>query len=431
MGESGPRSVGHTEMVSDRQLLLDQVLNQYRTSGDFNGFYVGPKDSDLFDSAADLTQAGLVQVVSEKDYVNPHIRPWPSKRSLEDQIGSINDLATSEYGLCLYPTPKALEEHRVPDAYPDEPYRQAMADGRGTLELAFFRFDVLEQYRNDPRFEFSFSDSGCDAVVSDQVYRDDNESEHDKIIMDHIGFAYDLSGYDAEDVSSPIIRRVCAFYGDLAKLTPVHQRRWQTYEVPADALNPHPVWWMQQMGHFGDGLGPFERVMAELKAINELSEQTLGEPLFANTERPREFGWILRPSQQEWDAFIHLLDKMLSENLRSKALTAAGAPRQNSEGQTLGTLNRLAALMEDKGIRSTLVEEVLAPFREVRSARSKPAHALRENIDDRSFVHRQVDLIGRVSQSLMQLRWWWQSQPPNREWEPPGYLADDATMYRM
>ncbi|HSS03703.1 MAG TPA: hypothetical protein VLK89_00765 [Solirubrobacterales bacterium] len=417
--------------MSDRGLLLDQVLDQYRASGDFNGFYIGPSNSDLFAPAIALTQAGLVQVVSEKDYPNPHIRPWPSKRSLEEQVRSINELTNSDYGLCLYPTPTALEKHPVPDAYPEEPYRQAMANGRGTLEQAFFRFDVLEQYRNDPRFEFSFSDSGCDVVVSDQIYRDDNELEHDKIIMDHIGFAYDLSGYNVEDVSSPIIRRVCAFYGDLAKLTSVHQRRWQTYEVSADGLSPHPVWWMQQMGHFGDGLGPFERFMAELKAINELSERALGEPLFANTKRPREFGWILRPSQQEWDAFIQLLDKMLSENLRSSVLTAAGAPKQNSEGQPLGSLGRLAALMEGKGIRKTLVGEVLAPLREVRKARSKPAHALRENIDDRSFVHRQVDLIERVSQSLTQLRWWWQSHPANREWEPPDYLTDDATMYRM
>lgn len=413
------------------EALLTEVLAQYRTSRDFNGFYVGPDKTDLFDPAIALTRAGLIQVVSEKDYPNPHIRPWPSKRSLEDQVESIHDLTGSDYGLCLYPTPKALANHPAPDHYSDEPFRQAMADGRGTLELAFFRFDVLEQYRNDPRFEFSFSDFGCDAVVSDQVYRDENESDHDKIIMEHIGFAYDLSGYEVEDVSSPIIRRVCAFYGDLAKLTSVHQRRWQTYEVSAEGLRPHSVWWMQQMGHFGDGLGPFERFMSELKAINELSERAIGEPLFATTERPRELGWILRPSQQEWDAFVQLLDKMVSENLRSKALTATGAPKQNGDGQPLGSLNRLAALMESKGIRPELVGEVMEPFREVRSGRSKPAHALRENIDDRTFVHRQVDLIGRVTQSLVQLRWWWQGHPANRDWQPPDYLADDARAYRM
>lgn len=182
-------------MDTAEQELLGLVTAQYRTSGDFNGLYIGKDDAVLFDAAITLTRAGLVQVVSEKDYVNPHIRPWPSKRTPEEQVASITELATSEYGLCLYPTPQALAENPVPEAHPDKPFSQAMANGRGTLELAFFRFDVLEQYRNDPRFEFSFYDFGCDAVISDRSYRDAQESDQDKIIMDHIGFAYDLSSY--------------------------------------------------------------------------------------------------------------------------------------------------------------------------------------------------------------------------------------------
>jgi hypothetical protein len=75
--------------------------------------------------------------------------------------------------------------------------------------------------------------------------------------MSHIGFAYDLSGYDAKDVNSLIVRRVCAFYGDLAKLSPEHQQRWKTYEsVPQDGLRPHPAWMDTQMGRWADGVGP-------------------------------------------------------------------------------------------------------------------------------------------------------------------------------
>ncbi|WP_125592040.1 hypothetical protein [Amycolatopsis balhimycina] len=84
--------------------------------------------------------------------------------------------------------------------------------------------------------------------TSDEVYLDSSEPEHDKTGMQHIGFAYDISKYDAADPDSPIIRRVCAFYGDLAKLTPIHQQRWKTYQVPEEGLQPHPAWWRQQMG---------------------------------------------------------------------------------------------------------------------------------------------------------------------------------------
>ena len=196
-----------------------------------------------------------------------------------------------------------------------------MAKCRGTLELAYFSFDVLEQYRNDPRFDFQFYDFGALVSIGDDAYLDADEPEHDKTGMGHIGFAYDLSQYDPYDPSSPIIRRVCAFYGDLAKLTSTHQQRWRTYQIEDEgSLSPHPVWWQQQMGHWPDGIGPFERFFFEMETLNTLYEHAHSTPLLRTTERPREFGWLLRPSQREWDSFVQLLDKLLSENLRHEAL---------------------------------------------------------------------------------------------------------------
>jgi len=148
-----------------------------------------------------------------------------------------------------------------------------MAKGRGALELAYFSFDVLEQDRNDPRFEFQFYDFGAKTVIGDDAYRDDAEPEHDKIIMDHIGFAYDLSQYDRYNPSSPLTRRVCAFYRGLANLSPIHQQRWKTYQVDEqEALKPHPVWWGQLMGHWTDGLGAFDRFFFELDPERALRE---------------------------------------------------------------------------------------------------------------------------------------------------------------
>jgi hypothetical protein len=416
--------------MGENQGLLEAVINQYCSSDDFNGFYVSKADGEILGAAIDLTRSGLIQVVSEDDYVNPHIRPWPSKRSIDDQIESIEKLQASEYGLCLYPTPEVLSERPCADSYPDQPYRQAMADGRGTLELAFFGFDVLEPYRNDPRFTFSFYDFGGKTVIGDAAYEDQQEPDHDKIMLGNFGFAYDLSGYDPQDPESPLVRRVCAFFGDLAKLSSIHQQRWKTYEV-GEELHPHPMWWGQMMGHWADGLGPFDRFTFELEALNALTVAAIGEPLFRSTERPREFGWILRPSQQEWDAFILLLDKLLSENIRPEALNAADAPKKNDNGDTLGTVNRLGALMELRGIDDDTVKTVLAPIREVRDARMRPAHTLRANINDRTFVHQQVALLERVNRGLQQLRWWWQSHPANAEWQEPTYAGDDAPQYRM
>lgn len=178
---------------------LKRVLDQYRTSQDFNGLHFRDVSTVAKEEVVALVAQGLVQVVSEEDYPNPHIRPWPSRRSVAQQIESVRQIDEDSLDVCLYPTPLALSRHRTRKTYPNEPYRAAMAKGRGTLELAYFSFEVLEQYRNDPRFQFKFSDFGAEVVIADEHYLDADEPEHDKIVMSHIGFAYDLSDYSRDD----------------------------------------------------------------------------------------------------------------------------------------------------------------------------------------------------------------------------------------
>lgn len=398
--------------------LLKDVLNFYAVSRDFNGLYLNGNDQARMHAAIELVRAGTIQVVSEEDYPNPHIRPWQSRRSVEQQIASVEALAPDGFGVCLYPTPAALKKHRPTRRHPGQPFRQEMAKGRGTLELAYFSFDVLEQYRNDPRFSFDFHDFGAHVSISDEAYLDQHEPEHDKTSMRHIGFAYDISHYRPDDPESPVIRRVCAFYGDLADLTPIHQQRWKTFQVSENGLRPHPVWWTQQMGQWPDGLGPFQRIFFELEALNELHQRAFGEALFRTTDRPGDFGWILRPSQQEWDNFVHQLDKLLSENIRHDALDLPGVPRTDEEGRNIGTLNRLATLLTTRRVPEDAARKVLKPLRDVRQARQKPAHALRENITDKTSVHKQIYLLEQVSNSLNMLRTFWQTHPANKDWQP-------------
>ncbi len=408
---------------------LKRIIQRYIESRDFNGFYLDGTDQRERQTAIKLTQAGLVQVVSEEDYPNPHIRPWPSRRTVEQQVASISTLTPDSYGVCLYPTPEGLKKQRPSRRSTGQPYRQAMARGKGTLELAYYNFEVLEQYRNDPRFSFEFYDFGAKVDTTDKTYFDQSEPEHDKTGIQHIGFAYDLSSYDRGDPESPVIRRVCAFYGDLAELSPVHQQRWKTYEVKPDSLKPHPVWWGQQMGHWADAPGPFEQFFFELKSLNELHARAFGKPLFRTDERPSDFGWILRPSQHEWDRFIQDLDKLLSDNISHEALDLPGVPRLDGAGKNIGTLNRLETLLTTRGNSTENIKKVLKPFRKVRQARQKPAHTLRKNITDKTFVHKQIALLEDVTATLSALRYFWQSHPKNKEWTPR--FGDSERNYRM
>src|SRR5271168_2565935 len=109
--------------------VLKRVIDFYLKSKDFNGYYLHKEDESTRAEAISLVRQELLQVVDEEDWMNPHIRPWPSRRSIDDQAASIEELPDSEYGLCLYPTPQALKSRRLPKAMADRPYSKAMGKG--------------------------------------------------------------------------------------------------------------------------------------------------------------------------------------------------------------------------------------------------------------------------------------------------------------
>jgi hypothetical protein len=408
-------------MSAVKESLLNKVIKFYLNSHNFNGLPFGPDAQELdIEEAVELTKQGLVQVMTSDDYLNVHIRPWQSNHSIDEQAQSLTKLKDAgEFGLvCLYPTYKAMKGVRLPKRYSDRPFEKELAKGTGVLELAYFTPDVLEFYRNDPRYECRIGDFSVYMSVSDDVYGDEGEPEKDKVSLEHAGFAYDLSGFDKKDINSPIIRRLAVFVGDLAKLSPEHQQRWNTYRVNEDAVKPHPTWFANQMGHWTDDVGPFQRLFTEMKNINNLYQLAFGHDLFKSTERPDDMGWILRASQKEWDEQIHLLDKILSENINHKALDAAGVTKVDEDEKNMGSLQRLTKLMELTHLSPKMIEATMTPLREVRAARQKPAHAIRKNLNDKTYVHKQVDLIGRVSGSMTNLRMWLSSHPKAETWKP-------------
>lgn len=401
--------------------LLKAVKQRYLKSRDFNGLHIRPSrtSAEEIRAAVELVEASLVQVVGPADYMNIHIRPWPSRRTPEMQIEELRDLSTDHYGVALYPLAKAMKNVKLPAKFDDAPFSRAMARGRSTLEAAFFSADVLEGYRNDARYEFRMSDFGINFWLTDEAHDQDDHHDKDSVSLIHLGFAYDMSKYVSQDPEPVILRRVAAFYGDLDDLSPEHQQRWSSYQVDASGVDPHPVWFASQMGNWPDGIGPFQRFTQELENIGDLFENVWGTKLFKTHATPNDFGWILRADQREWDHFIHSLDKLLSDNIDASALDQAGVMKRNAAGQQLGTLARLELFMTDNHVEPDKAKWALAPLKEVRKARQKPAHALRTNITDRTLVHKQKQLMHDVDEVLINIRQWLASHPRNRGWRDP------------
>lgn len=406
------------ELSTEAHALMQRVRKRFLDSREFNGLHIHGGDVEVSRGPGlELLRAGFLQVVTEADYMNIHIRPWPSRRTLDDQVQDLESLTPDGYGVCLYPTPAGMKGIRLPARMAGRPFARAMARGKGTLELAYFEFAVLEQYRNDSRFRFGFGDAGASMWLTDEASDDAEVFERDHVGLSHIGFAYDLSGYDAQDPESPIARRVAVFYCDLITLTPEHQRRWETYRVPDDNLQPHPIWWQSQMGHWVEEVGPFSHLFMEIENLCQLSTMAFGEPLFRVTERPADLGWLLRPSQREWDDFVLQLDKVLSDNLRHHFFDTAGVPAIDKGGQRIGSLNRLQHFMLAHGVTTSEATTVLAPLRKIRKARQKPAHEVRTDMTDRTFIHQQISLLQDVIGALTGIRGWLATHPNCRSWK--------------
>lgn len=162
------------DLSASAREMLKKVKRRYMESRDFNGLHVSTtrNSRDEIEAAVELAKSGLIEVVGPSDYMNIHIRPWPSQRTVAEQIEELRELSDGVYGVCLYPKAKALKRMKLPQKFEDAPFARAMARGRSTLELAFFSSDVLESYRNDARYRFGMGDFGINFGLSDEAYDD-------------------------------------------------------------------------------------------------------------------------------------------------------------------------------------------------------------------------------------------------------------------
>jgi hypothetical protein len=152
-------------------IYVDRVVDNYLSSGDYNGLYYSKSSIADETEVIRAIETGDVEVVDENDFINPHIRPWSPMRSAADQVQIVRASAQSDQGFCIYPTAQSMASYVLPADFAGKLFSEVMARGSGTLELSFFTFDVLESYRNDPRFDFEFEDFGVSTTSRTRTMR--------------------------------------------------------------------------------------------------------------------------------------------------------------------------------------------------------------------------------------------------------------------
>lgn len=420
--------------------MRDDVLNRIRgfftNSSDFNGILLSvlciefktawPKMEEII---SDLVKESLITLAFASHSVNPHIKRLPDL-SVDEQLDA---LSKEGAGACAYPSADVIRRAVELSVYDTKPFTRRLALAEAQLTPVFFDLDVLDKYYRDPRYHFDFHDYVGSISITSEHYESPSVGEKDKILLQSFGIGYDPDRN----------RVVVAYLRYLADLSPEHQQIWQAHVVSHACTMNSDYARTTISGDWPVYRSAYQAFLTEQAEINKLS-QLIGKPtLFKETfedNRPEGFTSMLRPTRQNFDEFIHLADKLVSENINQEFFKG-DIPLEREvirgggsvEIQRRGTLQLLEEWLKQKYRAQggkDVSREVLEPFKKIRKLRQKPAHALRDNEYDRSYPKQQDDILGEACLALTKLRLILWSHPQARErYTPPNWLDGDKIVF--
>ena len=414
----------------NKNKILHEITRVYLESSDFNGISaeqlsrrLGVRFNALFDLLRELIAEKKVGVLYFNPFINPHI----IRMGFESESKQIARLTNPEtQAICLYPRPAHLEEVVNRSAYRDEPYKLALALGSPQLAYRSFDLSVLEHYRNDPRYMYENDD-----IRGHICYNSDQMSEGDQTMLEGFSFSYD----------SDLNRAVAVLVRYLARLTPEHQQIWKAKELEGD-YKLHPDYYRNAiLGEFSEGMSIFSAFVDELHLIYEMTQGMNRPPLFRKDygkdrdSKPRKFGFLVRPTLEEFNAFVLLLDKMISENINKKFFQKE-VPYETEDERKDGKIQ-----IRPKGTLQILDDwirghhspddwkhwdEAIQAFKEIRNKRQNPAHAIDEDIFDQKYFKEQRELMIGAYKAIRTLRMIFETHPQvsSLDLEIPHYLQE-------
>ncbi|MEM9291657.1 MAG: AAA family ATPase [Acidobacteriota bacterium] len=399
--------------------MLGTIINFYLSSSDFNGMPIGEllnqfngTEEDLIDELRSLLTEHKIVVLGGATE-NPHILRFPPP---EPTVQA--DLLTSPnpHHTCIYPSPAVLKESISHSLFTNEPYRRLLALGEPQLSFRAFDLIVLEHYRNDPRYDYYNNDISGQIVIADDDLTANRMAESDQVVLETFGFAYD----------EKLTRAVAVFTRYLARLSPEHQQIWRAKELEGD-FKLHNDYYEQSIGgSWFTNVSICDAIIDEIQVINKMSRAMGRKPLFrkyfsdSNQHKPREFCLLIRPTLLEYQSFILLLDKILSDNINKKFFgTDVSSEIEETDKKGRIQVRRKGTLrMLDEWIRMkfnpddwTLWEDSLETLKKVRKLRQKPAHSLDDNRFDQGLIQEQIELLEHVYFAISTIRLAWQLHP--------------------
>jgi hypothetical protein len=400
-------------MNEGEKSLLEEVTMFYLSSGDFNGIHALQLASRLNKQWEQIKPD--IEALIEKELIgildgNSDVNPAIIRVGFEPKEVQIKKLDNSNLRhVYIYARTAHLKSVVKRSDFIGRPYELELALGHPQLSFRSFELSVLEFYRNDPRYTYENRDIDGYICVRDEFYRSDDMAEKDQVLLKSFGFSFDKNGN----------RAVAAFLCYLADLSPEHQQIWKAKEL-AKPHELHPDYFRNSiLGDWGERVPIFVAFAVEMHLLNRMAK-AMGRPnLFRQDfgedgqNKPTRFTFLVRPTLEEFNQFVLLLDQMLSDNLNKDFFRNDVAPEcedERADGKIVVRAKGTLTILDDwlrKYFRTpdwTLWVDSLKSLRDIRQLRQKPAHAVNENVFDQKYIQQQRELMERAYSALRVLR---------------------------
>lgn len=426
--------------------VCDKIFDFFLLSDDFNGILLWDLAENFKITISDLIDILIILVksdqVSIQSSTNPHIiysRHYPIDaqvkildnsrdiKLLKQTFGKITFVTPdTDFPICLYPTITTLKSKRDLSEFVEYPFTKLLALGTPQLTPMFFDINVLERYYLDPRYNFKWQDySG-----SIYCYYDKNEKplvrDEDEIFLKTFGLGF----------TEKRQRLAVVYLRYLKNLTKEHQTYWLSRQSKDPKNYVVSEYYENTIaGNWSFTHSVFTAFLEELKIINKITEKIFQKNLFRNVfedeKRPKDFTFFFSPTLKNYNSFVLLLDKMLTENI-DKAFFEGKVELYTQQKIDINTIERkpkgTITLLEEwlkksfKPENSKGMEIIFKPLKKIRRERQDPAHRIDEDKYDPYFIERQKETISEAYTALNALRLVFQQHPEAKDITVPDWL---------
>lgn len=400
---------------------MEAIITHYLESHDFNGISMhelqrfGNKD-ELKEIIEDLVKKEKITIVVD---INPKIKRFPDL-PINKQLDILNE---NKGIICLYPSQKVLEGIIDEDKYRDKPFKRELLLGKAQLEPIFFELSVLDKYFNDPRYLVLNSDYNGSISIKDEFY--ESVPGKDRINLETFGLGYDKNGE----------RVIVVFLRYLSDLSLEHQQIWNTYKLSEKCLMDPDYFKNDILGEWTNSVSIFNAFCEELFQINEMCKLMGKPPLFKRDfkeKRPDDFKIFLKPTLKNYNDFVLVLDKMISENINKKFFRGDIELKEENilkdgkiEVIQKGTIRLFEEWLKSKfRTDDEFYDKIFGPIKHVRKERQDPAHRIDENVYDKKYHDDQNELLLEAYIAIRNIRLAFANHPSVREYKVPEWLYE-------